>query len=196
MSFCASMDASPALVNGARARASALDMDSLARASCADLEPVFRAAQPGSLESLSGHPRGRMLAVKGLDGASTAAVVRAFSASRWMLWEGKSFSASAGAREGAGINRIRFPTHRGIFPFRTYETASIIDAAPCIAIDYDVSSNPRIVRATYDEVREVAPGLFLGRGMRRVPQGKARFLLWFALDVRQQDVSVPFVLSP
>ena len=73
-----------------------------------------------------------------------------------------------------------------MFPFATSTAPSIVDGLPCVAIDYDVPANPRAVRRGYDELREVAPGLYLGRGMLRV-RGRRRLVLWFAVDATAFD---------
>lgn len=159
----------------------------------AALETLFGAAEPLSLDSLQGHPRGRVLAIPGWDRGPVAALLRGLHASRGWPWEGKSFALRPGAAEGTGINRVFLPTHRGLFPFRTYATSSVVDGKPCFAIDYDVPENPRRARDVYDEVRKVDDQLYLGRGMRRRPGREPRLVLWFALDssVPDRPVDIP-----
>jgi hypothetical protein len=133
-----------------------------------------------------------VLVIPGLEGGLVAQLLRGLHASSLFPWEGKSFSSptSAGAdrtaARGRGANRVRF-LRRALFSYRTYLSESVVDGQPAIAIDYDVPENPALVRSTYDEIREVGSGLYLGRGMRRRATGSPQLLLWFALDTRLQD---------
>jgi hypothetical protein len=158
----------------------------------AALESLFATAEAFPFDSLQGHPRGRVLAIPGWDRGPVAALLRGLHASRWWPWEGKSFAIRSGAAGGVGINRVRLPTHRGMFPFYTYPTRSVVDGKPCFAIDYEVPDNPRRVHAIYDEVRRVDDGVYLGRGMRRRPGRDPRLVLWFALDLSIADRPVDF----
>jgi len=159
----------------------------LVREDCAALEARFKAARWSEPVRLEGHPAGRMLAVPGMDRGVIGAGVAAFGGSVLNPWRGKSFRAVS-ATEGIGTNRIRIA---GIsctaFLFKTYETASAVDGAPVLAIDYDTPNTPTYARATYDELRPIAPGLFLGRGMKRRSGRPPKLLVWFALDLQHPD---------
>jgi len=166
--------------------ASGLDLDTLARRSYAALEALYRAAHnPRSMHAVDGAPKGRMLAVRWIDGAPVAALLRAFAASPAFVWDGKTFTAHSDD-EGAGINRIRIPGALGrqdLFPFHTRFGASAVDGAPALILDYDLPQNPPWIRKVHDEIREVAPGLFLGPAMWKSASGPTT-ILWFALDTR------------
>jgi hypothetical protein len=170
-----------------------LSLDALSLLDSPALEKLFAKAEAFPLEALQGHPRGRVLAIPRLDRGIVAPLLRGLHANRWWPWEGKSFALRAGAAEGTGINRSLFPTRRGLFPFRTYAAASVVDGRPCFAIDYDVPENPRPARGIYDEVRRVDDQLYLGRGMRRQSGRQPRLVLWFALDASLPDrpVDIP-----
>jgi hypothetical protein len=173
-------------------RALASTLDELASRSSRELGELFAAGGAGSLEQIAGHPRGRMLAVPGFGGPVVGGFLRWFAGSPLQLWEGKSFTlAPSGANppsaSGRGYNRVHWFGHRRAFPFRTFTAASIVDAQPCLAIAYDVPENPRFVQSTYDELRSLGNGLFLGRGMRRRSARSPQLLVWFALDTRHQD---------
>lgn len=155
------------------------------------LEQLFRAARWQGLPQLAGHPRGRMLAVPGLDGGLVARALAGYAESPLMAWEGKSFRASTGAAQGEGTNRLRLGRRSSAFRFRTYATASLVDGQPALAIDYDLPENPRLVRKVYDELRPLQAGLYLGRGMLRTANDP-RLLVWFALDATQPDAALPF----
>ncbi|MFT3926159.1 MAG: hypothetical protein QM778_26680 [Myxococcales bacterium] len=162
-------------------------LEELARLDSRACDELFARAQVTPLSAISGHPRGRMLAVPGYEVPLVAGFLRGFAASGLNLWEGKSFSASPGAHEGRGFNRVRVPFRRSAFPFRTAAADSLVDGNPCLSISYDVPENPAFARATYDELRSVGPGLYLGRGMK-IRAGRApKLLVWFALDTNQQD---------
>ncbi|HEX9104878.1 MAG TPA: hypothetical protein VF997_21860 [Polyangia bacterium] len=168
------------------AAASELTLDTLARRSYDALEALYRAApNPRSMHAVDGAPKGRMLAVRYLDGAPLAGLLRAFAASPAFVWDGKTFAARSDD-EGAGINRIRLPGALGrqdLFPFHTRFDASAVDGAPALVLDYDLPQNPPWIRKIHDEIREVAPGLFLGPAMWKAASGPTT-LLWFALDTR------------
>lgn len=132
---------------------------------------------------ISGTPRGRVLNVPALESLGLTALVRAYCGSRLFPWDGKSFSAR-GQAEGRGVNRWRHPLRGDAFQFRTALSASRIDGRPCISIDYDVPETPRPIRATYDELRTVGPGLQLGRGMMRLGGTTPSLILWFLVDTQ------------
>ncbi len=166
--------------------ASELTLDTLARCSYDALEALYAAAgPPRSMRAVDGAPKGRMLAVRWVDGAPVARLVRALAASPRFVWDGKTFAARSD-EAGAGINRIRIPGALGrqdLFPFDTRFGASAVDGRPALILDYDLPRNPPWIRKIHDEIREVAPGLFLGPAMWKAASGPTT-LLWFALDTR------------
>ncbi|MGZ5971655.1 MAG: hypothetical protein ACXWP4_28485, partial [Polyangiales bacterium] len=48
-------------------------------------------------------------------------------------------------------------------------------------LDYDHPENPFFIRAIQDEIRTVAPGLWLGQAWLRA-RGNTHLALWFALQ--------------
>ncbi len=163
-----------------------LTLDTLAQRSYATLGTLYREAKnPRSMRAVDGAPKGRMLAVRLIERAPVAPLVRAFAASRSFVWDGKTFAARSD-EEGTGINRVRVPGALGrqnLFPFRTHFGASAVDGAPALILDYDLKENPGWVRKIHDEIREVSPGLFFGPAMWKAASGPIA-LLWFALDTR------------
>jgi len=161
-----------------------ITLDELARASAESLAQRYRAGRlPASMHALDGPLVGRMLTVRGLDRTTPRSLVARLAAASAFPWAGKSFQASSDAR-GRGINRIRVPGLLGrqdLFPFETFVGASAIDGAPAIVLDYDLPENPPYIRRIHDEVREVAPALFLGPAMWKSARGRTT-VLWFALD--------------
>jgi len=165
-------------------------LDSLAQLCGQELEALFASGQGDVLANLNGHPAGRMLAVPGLEAAPVASVLRQVAKSRLFVWEGKSFASAPGGSVGRGINRVRLFGRRMLFPFQTRVAASLVDGRPCLAILYDVPENPWFARSTYDELRLVGEGLYLGRGMRRRRHREPQLLVWFALDAAHPDAPI------
>jgi len=72
---------------------------------------------------------------------------------------------------------------QNLFPFETSFGPSAIDGKPTLILDYALDVNPSYIQAIHDEIREVAPGLFLGPAMWK-GKDKKTLVLWFALDSR------------
>jgi len=174
------------MLNATGSVASELTLDTLAACTYGELADLYRDGQkPRSLHAVDGAPKGRMLAVRGVDKTPLAPLVRAFAASPSFVWDGKTFHAHSDG-EGEGINRIRIAGALGrqnLFPFHTRFGASAVDGQPTLVLDYDLAQNPPWIRKVHDEIREVAPGLFLGPAMWKGSDGPA-MVLWFALDTR------------
>lgn len=168
-------------------------LDALAQLSSAELEHCFAAGAAVPLGAVTGDPVGRVLAVRGFDAGPLAAVRRWIARTPLILWEGKSFRAEPGADTGFGGNRARLGVRGIVLRFATSEGPSIVDGRPCLRIDYDIASNPRLARRIYDELREVSPGLYLGRG-GCVGRHRTHLVLWFAVDAREQ--AAPIRLDP
>jgi hypothetical protein len=158
-------------------------LEDLAHRSFAELEALYLGApEPVSLLMLNGTPRGRMLAVRYLDNGLPHGFIAAIARLGVFPWEGKSFDAST-AHAGQGSNRIKlFKPTLNLFTFFSRIDASAIDGRPCILLDYDQPGNPWVVRRIRDELREVAPGLFLGPAMVKLRSGLAETILWFGID--------------
>lgn len=170
--------------NGHRAPSTtrALDLDALAAMSIRELTELYeRGTVPDSIGALDGNPTCRMLTmVGGLGRGAPARALRAFARSGRFPWAGKTF-ASRSADEGTGDNRVRLAGTRHWFPFDTRVEPSAIDGKPCIVLDYDKPENPWFIRQVHDELREVAPGLFLGPAMWKTRNDPA-LVLYFACD--------------
>ncbi|MGE5182922.1 MAG: hypothetical protein ACM31C_12705 [Acidobacteriota bacterium] len=164
-------------------RTPVLGLDDLASRSGEDLELTYRAATPPrSMHAADGALVGRMLAIRAMP-ELLAAPLRRWAASRSFVWEGKTFDAISDER-GSGHNRVFLPNVLGrqnLFPFATSFAASAIDGKPTLVLDYDLEANPGFIRRIHDEIREVAPGVFLGPAMWKRARDKV-LVLWFALD--------------
>jgi hypothetical protein len=158
---------------------SELTVADLAGMSVAELESLYRdGTVPESLSVLDGAPRGRMLAVAGLDRGPALSALSRVAAAPGFPWAGKSFNA-ADDQHGEGINRVRLLGDR--FRFTTRIDDSVVDGAPCILLDYDHDDNPWFIRRIRDELRQVAPDLFLGPALMRRGDDH-RLVLYFAID--------------
>jgi len=163
--------------------ATALSLDALRRMSFEELEELYRAGRrPASVSDLDGEGEGAMLAVRRV-GEPFASLLRAFGKSSLFPWRGKTFR-SRGADRGEGINRVDLGfTRARWFPFATRFDASFLDGRPAFVLDYSGPGNPPLIRQIVDELREVAPGLYLGPAALKVG-GRPRPVLFFAVSLR------------
>jgi hypothetical protein len=93
---------------------------------------------------------------------------------RRVAWQGKVFTRSPDGKDATLQNRIG-PAGTELIVARVYYTASWLDQKECIILDYSKTS--LFARKIRDEIRLVAPGLYLGK----VWWGKTR-LVDFALE--------------
>ena len=166
------------------ARTRPLDLDALAAMTTPELTDLYREGTvPESLDGMDGEPTCRMLAIRGVARGRLFDGVRRVAAAGWFPWGGKAFRG-IDASHGEGINRVRLPGRElRWYPFDTRVVPSAIDGAPCVFLDYDRPDNPAPIRMIRDELREVAPDLFVGPAMLDTKRGKApRLVLYFACD--------------
>ena len=159
---------------------SVLDLAALRRMSYTELSALYLSAKrPNFVSDLDGHARGAMLAWRTPRSGPLAWLLRAFGGSASFPWEGKSFEGTSD--EGTGINRVTFFGKRKWFPFKTRFDASFLDGKPSFVLDYSGPGNPPFIRSIVDEVREVAPGLYLGPAALNF-RGRPRPVLFFAVS--------------
>lgn len=135
-------------------------LDDLAGLDAQALIELYRCARTPTVADLDGKLKGRMLAVPSLKGRPIVDMLKHFAADGPMPWQGKTFT-SHGDRGGEGINRV-FGNRANWYRFRTFVGPSRIGNFDAVQLDYDIEGNPFFVRPVKDEVREVAPGLWLG----------------------------------
>jgi hypothetical protein len=161
-------------------------LDDLARLDARALERVYRAAKTPRVEDLEGRLRGRMLAVAGAPGV--AALGGLLERANLFPWQGKTFQTLAPGH-GEGLNRV-LGDRASWFRFTTSVGKSRAGDFDAVQLDYDHPENPALVRAIRDEVREVAPGLWLGQAYFELRTKllfvvnvnvPARLVLYFAL---------------
>ncbi|MBP7146249.1 MAG: hypothetical protein KBD01_01805 [Acidobacteria bacterium] len=75
-------------------------------------------------------------------------------------WQGKVFTPSPDGRDATLQNRIG-PVSTQLVVARVYLTDSWLDGKPCIVLDYSKTS--LFARKIRDEIREISPGLYLGK---------------------------------
>lgn len=139
-------------------------LDALHRMTFDDLASLYgQAAAPASISALDGEPRGRMLALRSTGHGPVASAIRGFAASRVFPWQGKNFR-SLDAQRGEGVNRIHIlgMYRPKWFRFETSFEPSLADDRPCLRLNYNLPENPPGIRQITDELREVAPGLYMG----------------------------------
>jgi hypothetical protein len=96
------------------------------------------------------------------EGAGTAIIQPGSSASRGIanvvhqfVWKGKLFDAAKGELR----NKILAGGHKAIVA-KVYKSKSWFDQKECIVLDYSKTSH--VAHWVRDEIREVAPGIYLG----------------------------------
>lgn len=137
-----------------------LTNDALMNMSQSELDDLYLSiASPGAI------PVGRTRGTVGLlPGTWIGKPLRAVA--RLFLWQGKNFNGTSSDLKNR-ISPARIPAIRA----KVYTGESWMDDKPAIILDYSKTSF--VARMIRDEIREVAPGLWLGK----VFVGK-----WHALD--------------
>jgi hypothetical protein len=132
----------------------------------ADLEALYRASASGPI------PDGKSDGLATLDSGTAAG--RASEALFSFFWHGKVFDANRGEL----VNRL---TVGRLVHAKVFIGPSWLDGKPSVIIDYKGKS--WIAGAIRDEIRMVAPGVYLGFAYVRDPLGGApRADILFALD--------------
>ena len=118
----------------------------------AELDDIFRAAPAGT------PPQGEMEGTAIITGTRfsylLAVLVRA------LVWQGKVFNMAAPPHKGVLVNKIT-PFSVPLVAAEVYRGDSWLDGKEAIIIDYSKTSF--IASKIRDEIREVEPGLFLGK---------------------------------
>ncbi len=160
-----------------------LNLAALRKMSFEELDRLYRSSpKPASVSDLDGDAIGAMLAWRSPRTGPIASLLRDFGSSSVFPWEGKSFHSKS-TESGGGINRINLLGQRRWFPFATRFAASFLDGKPTFVLDYSGPGNPPLIRQIVDEVREVAPRLFMGPAALNVG-GRPRPILFFAVSLQ------------
>jgi hypothetical protein len=129
------------------ARGEVAEMEALLRLSGRELDDLFRRSDTGAPPD--GRAEGLFLLAPGTPGAPVLAGLLG------LAWRGKNFDAGSGTM----INRV-LPIGIEAVKARVREEPSRLDRKPCYVLDYSRTS--LIAGGVRDEIREVAPGLYLG----------------------------------
>jgi hypothetical protein len=154
-----------------------LTLDALLGLDCDALRALYDGARVPRITDVRGDLRGRMLAWPALK-PPVSRWVRAFAGSRVFPWRGKSFSPK-GEDRGEGMNRVVRDRFR-LYRFETFVDRSRAGDFDCVQLDYDLPENPFFIRAIKDEIREIAPKLYLGQAYLQ-RKDKTHLVLYFGL---------------
>lgn len=144
--------------------------DGLVRMSATQLDALFQNAPPG--ETPIGPAKGTIVIFPGSPSAKPTSRILGK-----LFWQGKYFRPSTNDLQNlilpSGVHAIRA---------EVYKDDSWLDDRACIVLDYSKSS--KVAGWIRDEIREVAPGLYLGIvwGVGRVFGGH-KLILRFALTM-------------
>lgn len=128
----------------------------------ATLDEVYRNANAGAIPE--GDTRGTAIVAGSFFAKLYARLARLFA------WQGKVFDLYGPGKEvGILVNKVS-PFGLGFIVAKVYKDASWMDGRETIVIDY--GSTSFLARMIRDEIREVEPGVYLGK----VWWGKTRIL--------------------
>jgi hypothetical protein len=144
----------------------ALCLEQLSAMNWCDLEQLYRQASPGAMPS--GYARGRTIY------CPCAPLTPMRARMSQALWHGKHFCPD----EGMLINQWCLGAQA--VRARVCVGDSWLDGKPSIVMDYRGVAH--IWKDVRDEIREVAPGLYLGL-MYRCKSGEPRMKMFFALEM-------------
>jgi hypothetical protein len=146
---------------------SSITLDQLLGMSPAQIENVYR--QGSAVAIPAGRVRGTALLAPGTRRA------RIVSRGARLLWQGKVFEPG----EATAVNRFfGMRVIRG----QLYQGPSWLDGGPSLVLDYSQTS--RIYADNRDEIRQIAPGLFLGLMYNRTTS-PPELQMYFVLETPQ-----------
>jgi hypothetical protein len=125
-----------------------IDAEQLLHMTQAQLDDLFRASPAGPIPQ--GDVDGTVLIAPGTDLSDTAARLV-----HLIAWQGKVFDPASGTLK----NKI-LPEGEQAIVAQVYRSASWFDGKECIVLDYSRTS--LVAHWIRDEIRLVAPGLYLG----------------------------------
>jgi hypothetical protein len=127
----------------------AYDVPQLLKMSQAQLDELFTKSAPGEIPN--GEAQGTAIVAAGSTyTADIAALINHFA------WQGKVFDAQKGALK----NKILFFGLNAIIA-KVYKGPSWLDGKECIVLDY--SDTSFVAHWIRDEIRQIEPGLYLGK---------------------------------
>ncbi len=149
-----------------RANSGITSLEQLVGMGPAQLDQIYRQAVPGVTPE--GRVKGRALLFPGKKLAGPA------SGMARVFWQGKVFRSE----DSTAVNRfLGMRVIRG----RIYQGPSWLDGRPSMILDYQGTS--RVYGKNRDEIRQIAPGLYLGLMYARTAPQPTK-TMYFALDAR------------
>jgi hypothetical protein len=148
-----------------------VDVDTLAAMTAADLDATFRSGTAGPIPI--GRGKGTAIALRGPAKRAFPALVRRSA------WQGKEFAVDPDGRHH--LRNLVTPLGARAIRAEVHEGTSWVDDRPCIVLDYAKTS--LAARWVRDEIREVAPGVYLGVVFLR----RRRLPLMFTLEFATAD---------
>lgn len=140
-----------------------LTLADLKKKSLCELEQLFEQAPPGPIPT--GYARGQVLYM------TDARMPKMRARLATSVWKGKHFEDDGEfINQWPGFTALRGKAELGV---------SVHDEKPCLVLEYP--SNTPLFGNTRDELREIAPGLYLARLYERCPC--PRFRGYFAIQV-------------
>lgn len=126
-----------------------LDVAGLLKMSQADLDALFEAHDAGPIPN--GQAKGTAIVAPG-----TAFSLEIAQFVNFFAWEGKTFDA----QHGVLTNRLLHFGLRAIVA-EVYKDKSWLDGKECIVLDYSKTS--LVAQWIRDEIRQIQPGMYLGK---------------------------------
>jgi len=118
-----------------------------------ELDEIYRNAEPGNIPS--GDTHGTAI----LAGSIFSKIVAAFA--RLLAWQGKVFDLFCpDGQAGLLVNKIT-PFSLSFIVAKVYRDKSWLDGKDTIVIDYSKTSF--VAKVIRDEIREIEPGVYLGK---------------------------------
>ena len=137
-----------------------------------ELDELFATAEAGSLPVGKGSGQA-LMATGTIASRPLVAIVRL------LAWKGKEFDS-----QGRSLRNLVSPFGVRAITADVYIGASRLDGRPCIVLDYSKTS--RIAGWVRDEIREIAPGLYVGMVYVRSRRVPVRFSLEFEAAVHAE----------
>jgi len=127
----------------------AIQVSDLFKMSQVQLDDLFKASEPGPIPN--GEAKGTAIVAPGTTFTDEiATLINHFA------WQGKTFDAAKGVLR----NRITLLGLNAIIA-KVYKAPSWLDGKECIVLDYSETS--LVARRIRDEIREIGPGIYLGK---------------------------------
>lgn len=138
----------------------------------AELDEVYQSANAGTIPT--GNTRGTAIAGGNIFAKLYARIARLF------FWQGKIFDIFCHSESGILVNKIT-PFSLTFIIAKVYREASWLDGKETIVIDYSTTSF--FAKKVRDEIREIEPGVYLGK----VWWGKKRILDFALVSIKDDE---------